>query len=441
MERYDVIVVGGGTAGALAAISAARQGVKTLVVERFGHLGGTATYGIPFLGLLSGSGAPVFGGLVQELLERLTAEGFAFGIADGAYWNTAENPNSYGFNLFPFDPEGLKYVLQEMLLEAGGSMLLHSTLSQVRMENNRITAIEVCSPVSSHWLEAEIFIDCTGDASLIHRAGGAFQPKGHTQNSSILFHLGNLDLDAFRQALRDENHIEGRDSWHTRVIYKEKSDHAAPTFVHMAGHLRPYGDDRTVTFTAVSYRDGEVFLNATRIPGLDPTDTWELTRGEIQERRHVMELVRAVRQTIPGFRNAILLGTSPLGIRESRNILGDYTVTKEDVLRGREFPDGVARGSYPIDIHDPKGGKTQFQFIEEGRGYEIPFRAMIPQGLEGVIAAGRSISADQNALGSVRIMGCCLHQGAAAGYAAALCVKNHVLPRMLKGAELKKALL
>lgn len=441
MEKYDVIVVGGGTAGALAAISAARQGVKTLVVERFGHLGGTATYGIPFLGLLSGSGMPVFGGLVQELLDRLKAEGFAFGIADGAYWNTAERPNSYGFNLFPFDPEGLKYVLQEMLLEAGGSMLLHSTLSQVAMEKNRIAAIQVCSPVSSHWLEADVFIDSTGDASLIHRAGGPFQEKGHTQNSSILFHLGNLELDEFRQALRDENRIEGRDTWHTRVIYKEKAAGAAPTFVHMAGHLRPYEDDRTVTFTAVSYRDGEVFLNATRIPVLDPTDTWELTRGEIQERRHVMELVRAMRQRIPGFQRAILLGTSPLGIRESRNILGEYTITKEDVLSGREFPDGVARGSYPIDIHDPKGGKTQFQFIEDGQGYEIPFRAMLPQGLDGVIAAGRSISADQNALGSVRIMGCCLHQGAAAGYAAALCVKNRVMPRMLNGAELKKALL
>ena len=104
MKKYDVIVVGGGTAGALAAIAAARQGVKTLVVERFGHLGGTAVYGIPFLGLLSGNGEKVYGHLVAELLERLQSEGFAFGIASGTHWNTPNSPNSYGFNLFPFDP-------------------------------------------------------------------------------------------------------------------------------------------------------------------------------------------------------------------------------------------------------------------------------------------------------------------------------------------------
>ena len=208
----------------------------------------------------------------------------------------------------------------------------------------------------------------------------------------------------------------------------------------MAGHLRPFEDERTVTFTAVSYRDGEIHLNATRIPGLDATNTWDITRGEIAERRHVMELMQAMKETIPGFENAILLNTSPLGVRESRNIMGKYTITKEDVLTGTTFPDGVARGSYPIDIHDPKGGKTQFQFIKGGGSYEVPFRAMIPAQLEGVIVAGRCISADQNAVGTVRIMGCCLHQGEAAGYAAARCVKENLLPSHLDGTQLKNEL-
>lgn len=441
MKHYDVIVAGGGTAGAIAAIASARGGAKTLVVERFGHLGGTATYGIPFLGLLSGAGEAVYGGIVTELLERLQREGYAFGIADGAHWYTPDKPESYGFNLYPFDPEGLKFVLQEMLLEAGGELLLHSTVSAVHTEEQRVTEIEVCSPVANHRLSADIYLDCTGDASLIYRAGGSFLPKGRTQNSSILFHLGGLDLNVFRKALQDGDHIEGRDNWHTRVVYREKVSGAGPTFVHMAGHLRPFDDERTVTFTAVSYRDGEVFLNATRIPGLDPNDTWDLTRGEIEERRHVMQLVQAMRKTIPGFSSAILLGTSPIGVRESRNIRGLYTITGEDVLAGRTFFDGVARGSYPVDIHDPKGGKTQFHFIENGSGYEIPLRAMIPCDLKNVIAAGRCISADQIAHGSVRIMGCCLHQGAAAGTAAALCIRNGVSPSALDGAYLKSILL
>ena len=441
MKRYDVIVVGGGTAGALAAIAAARQGARTLVVERFGHLGGTAVYGIPFLGLLSGSGEPVYSGLVAELLERLESQGFAFGIADGAYWHTPQRPNTYGFNLYPFDPEGLKYTLQEMLLEAGGELLLHATLSEVTVEKNRVTGIKVAAYTDICELGADVFLDCTGDATLVYKAGGSFQPKGHTQNSSILFHLGNVDLDAFRCAMAEGDRIKGRDTWHTRVIYKKKHPDAEATFVHMAGHLRPFEDERTVTFTAVSYRDGEIYLNATRIPGLDPTDPWDITRGEILERRHVMELITAMRQNIPGCEKAILLSTAPLGIRESRNILGRYTITREDVLRGRIHPDGVARGSYPIDIHDPKGGKTQFQFIENGGGYEIPFAAMLPVALDNVIVAGRCISADQNAHGTVRIMGCCLHQGAAAGTAAALCIRQGILPPQIEGKKLRKMLL
>ena len=440
MKKYDVIVVGGGTAGALAAIAAARQGAKTLVVERFGHLGGTAVYGIPFLGLLSGNGEKVYGHLVTELLERLQSEGFAFGIASGAHWNTPDSPNSYGFNLFPFDPEGLKYVLQEMLLEAGGEMLLHSTLSDVVVTDGRVTEIEVCSHLATERLQAQVFLDCTGDATLVARAGGAFQEKTRTQNSSILFHIGNVDLDAFRAELQNGDRIKGRDTWHTRVIYQQKTNDQPASFVHMAGHLRPFEDERTVTFTAVSYRDGEIHLNATRIPGLDATNTWDITRGEIAGRRHVMELMQAMKETIPGFENAILLNTSPLGVRESRNIMGKYTITKEDVLTGTTFPDGVARGSYPIDIHDPKGGKTQFQFIKGGGSYEVPFRAMIPAQLEGVIVAGRCISADQNAVGTVRIMGCCLHQGEAAGYAAARCVKENLLPSHLDGTQLKNEL-
>ena len=441
MKHYDVVVVGGGTAGALAAIAAARQGAKTLVIERFGHLGGTAVYGIPFLGLLSGSGQPVYGSLVTELLERLQQQGFAYGIADGAHWRTPEKPDSYGFNLFPFDPEGLKYLLQEMLLEAGGQMLLHATLCDVTKEGNQITKIRVATYTDVCEFSAKVFLDCTGDATLVYKAGGQFQPKGHTQNSSILFHLGGLDLNAFRQAMADGDRIKGRDTWHTRVIYKQKAPNAEATFVHMAGHLRPFEDERTVTFTAVSYRDGEISLNATRIPGLNPVDPWDITRGEIEERRHVMELVAAMRKTIPGCENAILLNTAPLGIRESRNILGRYTITKEDVLQGRRHADGVAKGSYPIDIHDPKGGKTQFQFIEGGGGYEVPFGAMLPVGFDNVIVAGRCISADQNAHGTVRIMGCCLDQGAAAGTAASLCIRDDLLPTELDGAKLKEILL
>ena len=441
MKEYDVIILGGGTAGAMAAVAAARSGARTLIIEQYGHLGGTAVYGIPFLGILSGDGTQVNRGLVTELLERLCREKFCFGIADGGYWNTPENPDSYGFNLTPFDPEGLKYVLQEMVLEAGAEILFHTMLSSVAVRDGRVRAIEVCYGSGREWISAEQFLDCSGDAVLVWQAGGRFIRKAHLQNSSILFHLGNVDLKEFQDAQDRGDRVLGKGSWHTRIVKGSKTPGAEPTLVHLAGHLQPFEDDREVTFTAVSYRDGEVYLNATRIAGIDGSDVFQASRGEIEERRHVIELYRAMKERVPGFSRATLLNTSPLGVRESRNILGKYVIQREDVLEGRSFTDGVARGAYPIDIHDPKGGRTQFQFIRNGGSYEIPLRAMIPEGLDGVMVAGRCISAEHNAVGSVRIMGCVMSQGEAAGTAAAQCVRDHCEPRELDGAALKRQLL
>ena len=441
MKKYDVIVIGGGTAGALAGISAARSGAKTLIVERFSYLGGTATYGIPFLGLLTGNGKLANDGLVEELLLRLENEGFAFGIARGAYWNTPETPKKYEFSLFPFDPEGLKFVLQEMALEAGCELLFQQTLSNVAIKDGKIEYIETLGISSKQVLSASIYIDCTGDANLVALCGGEFIKKEHLQNASILFHLGGVDFEAFLSELEKGDRVLGKDNWHTRIIRKQKQAGDNQTMVHMAGHLRPFDDDRKITFTAVSYRDGEIYLNASRVIGVDATDPWQVSNGEIAERRNVMALYKALKQNVRGFEKASLLSTSPLGIRESRNILGEYVITRDDVLSGKEFNDGVARGAYPIDIHDPKGGKTQFQFIEKGGSYEVPFRAMIPKNVLNVIVAGRCISADQNALGTVRIMGCCMHQGVAAGFAAAKCVLENKQPINLDGKMLKTLLI
>lgn len=438
MKRYDVIILGGGTSGAMAAAAAAREGAKTLVIERFSFLGGTATYGIPFLGMVTCAGEPVCRGLAAELVGRLADGGFSPGIVRGGEWNT---PEHWEFSLVPFDPEGLKYVLQEMVCGAGAEVLYGAFLAGAVCEGGRVTAVELCSKSGRQRLSADVFVDCSGDADLVWQAGGRFLPKERPQNSSILMHLGNVDLAVFRGELEEGGRVKGRGTWHTRVIESPKRPGAPATLVHMAGHLQPFGAGKSLTFTAVSLRDGEVYLNASRTPGVDGADAWQVSRAEIAERRGVMELFRALRENVGGFRNAVLLGTSPLGIRESRNIAGGYVLTRDDVLGGASFPDGVARGAYPIDIHDPKGGRTQFQFIRDGGSYEIPLRCMVPAGLGGVLAAGRCISADRDALGSVRIMGCCLSQGEAAGTAAALCAARGIQPAALDGALLKKRLL
>lgn len=440
MKHYDVIVAGGGTAGALAAVAAARNGAKTLVIERFSFLGGTATYGIPFLGIVSGNGQIVNLGMVTELLERLQNEGHAFGIARGTSWNIPAEQGKYEFSLVPFDPEGLKHVLQQMLVEAGADILYYSLVAGVNHDDGIVKELKVVNKSGEHHFSADIIIDCTGDADVIAAAGGAFVDKKAVQNSSILFRIGSVDLEEFREELDRGVNIKGKNDWHTRVLYASKGTGAPKSLVHMAGHFVLDGIDKPITFTAVSLRDGELFLNATRITDIDGTDMSEMSRAELLEREQVMKVFQSLKRCVRGFENAVLLNTSPLGIRESRNIIADYIITQQDVLEGRPFEDSVAFGAYPIDIHDPKGGATQFAFIKGGGYFSIPYRAMLPKGLLNVIAAGRCIGASHEAQGAVRIMGCVLAQGEAAGRAAAQCIREKALPRDISLKDLQSQL-
>lgn len=439
--KYDVIIGGGGTAGVAAAIAAARSGARTLVVEKYGHLGGTAVSGIPFLGSMDCNGEIVNKGILKELIEEMQAEGGCFGYATGAYWHTPETPDRYQFSLVPFDPEVYKYVAQELVLKAEAELLYHTFISDVRMEGNRIRAIEVVNKSGKQILEADVFVDCTGDADLVYLAGGSFLDNPHKQNCSILFRIGNVDLEQFLLDLQEGRVVKGWGDWHTRIVRARKNNGAPPTIVHLAGHM-VFGDDMPeTTFTAVSLRDGEVFLNATRVAGLSGVDAAEITQAEILERRNVMRLFGLMKERIPAFRSAHLISTSPIGFRETRNIVGDYTITKEDVIKGARFPDGIAKGGYPIDIHDPKGGRTRFYFIEDGGSYDVPYRALLPRDIEGLLVAGRAISATHEAHGSTRIMGCVVSQGEAAGTAAALAAKHGVTPRHIDVKELRSILI
>jgi hypothetical protein len=439
-KKYDVIVAGGGTAGFIAAVAAARTGAKTLVIERFNHLCGTAVYGLPFLGIVSGSGEIVNQGLVGELHDRLIKASGSNGIQRGTYWNTPENPDSYEFGLTPFDPEKLKYVAQEMITEAGGEILFYSMVTDVIMDGNKVTAVKVVNKSGEVTISADVFIDATGDADLVYCANGGFIKKDRLQNCSIISRIGNVDLKEFEKEMSTGENIEGKGKWHTRIL-RGKTDGGSEHLVHMAGHLKPFDDkDKRLTFTAVSNRDGEIFLNATRTTGLDGTDIWDISKGEILERQHTMELFDALKKNVRGFEDAVLLYTSPLGVRETRNIVGEYIITEDDVKEAFNFKDSVANGAYPIDIHDPKGGSTQFTFIKKGGHYNVPYRAMLPKGIEGVIVAGRCISATQKAQGGIRIMGCVMSQGEAAGTAAGLCVKSKLTPKQLDSDELRKNL-
>lgn len=437
MKQFDVVVAGGGTSGVAAAIAAARSGVNTLLIEQYGHLGGMAVCGIPFLGAKDGNGNTVNEGIFQEIIDRLKQENACFGFAQGTTWNT---PEKYQFSLIPFDPEYYKFIAQEMVLEAGAEISLHTYVTDVRKSNSNITSIEIANKSGKQWINAKMFVDCTGDADLVSMAGGSFIDNKEHQNSSILFRLGNVDLSLLVNDLKLGKSIKGWGAWHTRIIETEKLKGETAGLVHIAGHM-VFGDEEPeITFTAVSLRDGEIFLNATRIPGLIAFCADDVTKAEIFERRNVMHVFRLMKKNIPAFQNAVLLSTSPIGFRESRNIIGDYILTKDDVVNSSRFYDGIARGSYPIDIHDPKGGRTRFMFIRDGSSYEIPYRCLTPIGIDNVLVAGKTISVTHEANGSTRIMACVVSQGEAAGTAAAMCVKGRTSTRGVDINELRHSL-
>lgn len=433
---YDVIVVGGGTAGVVAAIAAGRHGAKTLLIEQYGHLGGTAVGGLPFLGMYDGNDKRVNAGIPQELVERMKAEG---GCLDGCFGATWMDAN-YRFSITPYEQETYKYVAQEMVLEAGAEILFHTFISDAVIEDGEIKSIEVVNKSGKSRYTARVFIDTTGDADLAYMAGVPMMEKEGTQNASILFKVGGVDTNKMLTALHEGKGIQGWGNWHTRILKGPRLDNPEEGLIHMAGHFVDENGKKT-TFTAISTISTELHINATRTVNIDGADAHSVSFGEVSERRHVHDLVAMLKRCVPGFETVHLISTAALGIRESRNIVGEYVLTRDDVLSGKQFEDSVARGAYPIDIHDPKGGPTQFQFIQGSGSYSIPYRCLLPKGVSNLLVAGRCLSASSNGMGSARIMGAVSSQGQAVGTAAALAVKSGASPKAIDIAELQRLLL
>lgn len=443
MKRYDVIVCGGGTAGMIAAVASGRLGARTLLIDREGYLGGTATYGIPFLGFFSGDGTKVVDGLAQEIVDRMIAFGGSMGHMRGGTWRTQSGDYDYEFSLTPYDPECLKLAAQEMALEAGVELMLQSSLIGVKLEGKRVSSIELMTIEGRRQVEANIFVDATGDAILAWMAGFPTDLRGHAemQNVTNIIRVGNVDADRIADNLMQGDAIKGLEDWYIRLV-RGKLLENGEGIVHIAGHAELWKDKPPLTFTGVRWRKEEMSFNITRTTNIDPTKAADINRAEISERKNIHAVVKAMTERIPGFERAYLLSSATrVGIREGRRIRGLFTLSEEDVIERREFSDGIARGAYPIDIHDPKGGKTQFSFIEGGGSYAIPYRCLIPEGSENLLVAGRCISTTGKALGSVRLMACCMALGQAAGAAAALASRASITPAKLDADQLRNKLM
>ncbi len=402
----QVCVAGGGPSGIAAAVAAARMGAATLLVERYGFLGGMATAGLvnPFMGWHA-AGKPLVGGVFQELLDRMSAAG---GFA------SEREPHA-------FDPEVFKVSADELCQEAGVQVRFHTLLTSATVEQGAIRSVETESKSGREEWESAIYVDCTGDADLAFLAGVPCEEgrggDGLTQPMTLNFRMAGVDIE--RMPSRKEM---------SRLFDAAKQ----------AGRVRCPREDVLFFYTL---RPGVVHFNTTRVTGLRATSAADLTAAEIEGRRQAHELARFLRAEVPGFEQAYLEQCAPqIGVRESRRIKGRYVLTADDVLQARKFPDGIARSNYPIDIHSPAGAGTVIQNVPTGDYYEIPYRCLLPVGVSNLLVAGRSVSATHEAQASLRVMPTCFAMGEAAGVAAAIAVQRGISPAEVPPEELRQAL-
>jgi len=437
LANVDVLVVGGGTAGGVAAVASARNGAKTLLVEQFGFLGGTATGGLVFPMMPNHiGGRPLDTGISSEIQQELAR------IGEGG-------SDSWGNDGW-FNPEALKYVLEEMVLKSGARILYHVFASKPVMEGNKVIGAVIETKSGRMAILSRVAIDATGDADIAVKAGVPYDSgnaeDGKSQHMSLRFLMGNVNLERLQQFLKKTD-LKGE----YVLPYLEfwmvpGKNQPLETIFRKGVRDQMLEEDDIVYFQAfaVPGRPGEVGFNCPRIMGsLKSFNPWDLTEAQIQGKTRITRLVTFMRKYVEGFENAYLSQTAPMvGIRESRRIRGEYMLTAEDYFEGRKFDDAVARNRYPIDIHLPTQKASSLWERELGptEYHEIPYRCMVPLKVENLLVAGRCLSATFEAQGAVRIQPNMRALGQAAGTAAASCVKQGILPRQLDGRGLRKLL-
>lgn len=411
--RTEVLIVGSGSAGATAAIAAAQSGADTLVVERYGFMGGISTqvldtfYGFFTPGKLS---KKVIGGVPDLVVDELDRRGVSL-----------RRPNTYGAgDGITYDPETLKIVWESLAQGSGARLLYHSFVMDALREGDRIMGVVVATKRGWMKILADCVVDASGDADVAAYAGAPFEgpEEGPIQSLTTTFRMLGVDDAKARAIGKNELHELMREAGETGEYDLPRREGSI--------HITPF--------------DGVMAANMTRVGDVDATDPEQLTRAEIEGRRQALEYARFLHDFVPGYEHAFLADLSnQIGVRESRRIFGEYRLTRDDVLSARKFEDAVAQCGAPIEDHHA-GADTKWEYLPDGETYDIPYRCLLPLEVEGLLVAGRCLSAEHDAHASVRSMGQCMAMGQASGVAAALSCRRGDSPRSLSTSALRDRL-
>lgn len=436
----EIAVIGGGPSGLIAAKAASREGKKVILIERNGYLGGCATMSlvVPLMSFHAGD-KQIIKGYAQELIDKISGLG-------GTIGHTMD-PLGVGASITPVDTEVYKYAAQEFLLEENVQILYHTELIDVEKDKGDISSIIVKTRSGMYKIKADRYIDATGDGDLAYLSEAPMtvgrHKDGKCQPMSMMFKVGNVDIDKI---------IEYADANPEEFVIHPKLDSlgeakriAVSGFFRQVSEAQQKGDltlnrDRVLFFEL--NRRGEIAVNMSRVIDKISVRDFDLSEATIEGRRQVFEIMSFFKKFIPGFENAILIESgNQIGVRESRRIIGDYTINEHDVVEGKLFDDTIALGSWPIDIHDPEGKSLEIKEMKWGTYYGIPYRCLIPKDINNLIVTGRTISATHEAFASTRVSPICMALGQAAGIAAALSLEKDTVFRKLPYDELKNTLI
>ena len=404
LAKTDVLVIGSGSAGATAAIAAAREGASVTLVERYGFMGGTSTAVLDtFCGFYVRTGSDdgperkVVGGIPDEIVNELESRNKAI-LRRSTYWRAGK--------VITYCPHTLKVIWEQLAQDSGVRLLYHTFVVDAILEGDRVAGVIAATKGGMIRLEADLVIDASGDADVAFYAGVPCETSADhpVQALTTTFRLANVDVDRALQTSQDEMH----------ALMEQAIASGAYDLSRAGGSVFP------------TPLPGVIGTNIVRMYGIDPTDPAQLTEAEIGGRQQAMEYTRFLCEQMPGYEHAYLAGLSTqCGIRESRRIFGEYRLTRQDVVETRRFEDAIAQCGWPVEDH-AGGGMAHVEYLDEDQTYDIPFRCLIPQGVDGLLVAGRCLSADHDAHASVRVMAQCMAMGQAAGVAAAIAARQSI---------------